>query len=410
MFIEVSSNLKKLSKFFPENLYVVGGYVRDKLLGFEDCDVDLASSVSIDEVARRLENSDFSTKIKSLKFGSIIISKDEESFQYTAFRKDTYKEGGTHQPLKIERTDNIVEDANRRDFTINSIFYNINKDEIFDIKHGIIDLNQKIIRCNINPDDVLRFDGERILRMVRLAGELDFGIDKTTLRSGIKFASNVESLQGSRKFAEIEKILYCDQRHDKGKKSLVRALKLLNTLKIWKFFGVKKESLHYKMVYRTKERFLGLLIDIVDREKPECLEVFLDKLLREQFGFSSNASKKVFVLLSGYYNALSGMSNKEYFFQYFENWQEISPLLQSKSKHVQSRYQFFYSYIIEHGLAIRISDLDLTEDEIQSNFKRIDKRNFEKILRNLLSKVFDGKLVNKKDCLLAEIERNLQNY
>ena len=55
MFIEIPQSLKKLSKFFPENLYVVGGYVRNKLLKISATDIDLASSASIEEVAKRLE-------------------------------------------------------------------------------------------------------------------------------------------------------------------------------------------------------------------------------------------------------------------------------------------------------------------------------------------------------------------
>ena len=59
MFIEISDNLKKLAKFFPENLYIVGGFVRNKILEIADGDVDLASSVNIEEVANRLKGSEF---------------------------------------------------------------------------------------------------------------------------------------------------------------------------------------------------------------------------------------------------------------------------------------------------------------------------------------------------------------
>ena len=410
MFIEISNNLKKLSKFFPENLYIVGGYVRNKLLKIDDSDVDLASSVNIDEVAKRLEGTEFSVKVKNLKCGSILISKDKESYEYTAFRKDVYDESGSHGPVHVEWTKNIEDDSNRRDFTINSIYYNINKDEIVDLHHGIVDLTQKIIRCNNSADDVLKFDGERILRMVRIAGELDFKIDKQTLKSAKKFSSNLQSIQGNRKLLEIEKILYCDKRYNLNKGSLKRALNLLNIMNVWQYFGLKSKRLKYKMVFKVEDRFLGLLIDIVDTEKPECLQAFLEKLLKEQFGLNQTMTNKLFVYLSGYYNALEGMKNKEYFFKYFENWAYIYPLLGSKSKRVQNRYDFFYRYIIEHGLSIKLSDLKIDESDIKKNFSKIDKRNYERILNNLLSKVFDGKILNDKQVLLEEIEKNLQNY
>lgn len=410
MFIEVSKNLIALSKFFPEHLYVVGGYVRNKLLGINSGDVDLASSVDIEEVSKRLEGSDFSVKIKNLKTGSLLISKDSESFEYTFFRKDVYDDKGSHTPSHVERTDDILEDSKRRDFSVNSLYYNINKDEIVDFYHGIIDLKQKVLRCGLPPEEVLSVDGERILRMVRLAGELGFSIDKTTFSAAAKFVSNVASLSGARKYSEIEKILYCDRRYSIGKGNLKTALKLLNELGVWKALSLKNGAVKYNMVYKVEDRLLGLLIDIVDTEKPECLEAFLEQFLKEQFGLPLSLSTKIFDYLAGYYNALDGMANKEYFFKYYEDWAIVFSLLGGKSKRVQNKYNFFYKYIIEHGLTIQVSNLKITENDIKANFKNIDKRNYGKILQNLLSKVFDGKVQNEKSALLAEIEKNLQNY
>lgn len=410
MFIEVSENLSKLAKFFPENLYVVGGYVRNKLLGIEAGDVDLASSVDIEEVSKRLEDSDFSVKVKNLKCGSLLISKDDESFEYTFFRKEIYGQDGNHNPIRVERTDDIVEDSKRRDFSVNSIYYNINKDEIVDFYHGIIDLKQKMLRCGMPAEEVLKADGERILRMVRLAGELGFSIEKNTFKTAQIFASNVGAISGVRKHAELEKILYCDKRYKDIKSSLKKTLKLLNELSIWSFMGLRCGQVKYNMVFKVEDRFLGLLIDIVDTEKPECLESFLEKFLKENFSLSTALSTKIFDYLAGYYNALGGMANKEFFFKYYGDWAVIYSLLAGKSKRIKAKYNFFYKYIIEHGLVIQISDLKITENDIKSNFKNIDKRNYKKILDNLLSKVFDGKVQNEKVHLLSEIEKNLQNY
>ena len=154
-------------------------------------------------------------------------------------------------------------------------------------------------------------------------------------------------MQGARKLLELERILECDRKYAIKGASLKRALGLLNKLGVWEFFGTKK-TLKYRNVFRADERFLGLLMDIVDNSNPECLQAFLEKFLREQFGLSGAVAKKIFVYLAGVYDALSGMENKEYFGKYFENWQEISPLLACKSKHLQQKYDFFFQYIIEH--------------------------------------------------------------
>jgi tRNA nucleotidyltransferase/poly(A) polymerase len=181
-------------------------------------------------------------------------------------------------------------------------------------------------------------------------------------------------------------------------------------MEIWQHFGLKNKKLKYKMVLKTQDRTLGLLIDIVDTEKPNCLETFLEKFCKEQLGLNASMEKKMYTYLSGYYNALDGMRNKEYFFNYYQDWAYIFPLLGCKSKRIQSRYNFFYQYIIEHGLVISTTDLQINENDIKKNFKKIDERSYNRILQNLLSKVFDGKLKNDKETLLGEIEKNLQNY
>jgi len=408
MFIEISKNLKKLSKYFPESLYVVGGYVRNQLLKIKTSDVDLASSVNVEEVVSRLENSEFETKIKNLKTGSLLILCENERYEYTAFRKEVYPQGGSHNPTSIMQTNNIEDDAKRRDFSMNSIYYNINKDEIFDIFHGIIDTKQKIIRCNIEPEKVLSSDGERILRMVRFAGELNFGIEKQTFKCAKRYVMNVKDLSGSRKYAEILKILYADKSYNLNKSAERNALKLLNNLGVWKAFGLSSNKIKIKMSLKAEDRFLGLLIDIVDTQKPKCLETFLERFLKNELAFSNEDYQRVFMVLAGYYDALFKKQNKAFFFKYFDLWGEISELLEKKSKRTESKYQFFYYYILKHDLAIRVDDLKIRVKDIRENFPKIDKRDYSKILGGLLDKVFDGKIKNEKENLIKEIQKKYQ--
>lgn len=409
MFINVSHNLKKLSTYFPENLYVVGGYVRNQILKIKSSDVDLASSVDIEEVSKRLKETDYSVKVKNISTGSLLISKDDEKYEYTAFRRDVYSQNGSHMPIRIERTNKLEEDAIRRDFSINAIYYNINKDEVADFYHGIIDLKDKVIRTLADPEDVLRFDGERILRLVRIAGELDFTIEKQTLKSAKKHVENIKNISGSRKFKEIEKILYCDKRYDLGKQSLKNALEVLNKLGVWRIFDFSKNKIKYQQVYKVEDRFFGLLIDIINTQKPACLQDFVERLLAE-FDIEEKLAKKIYIHLAGYYDALGGMNNKEFFLKYFEEWSHIYLLLGAKSKRIQTNYNFFYRYIIEHGLVIKVSDLKIGKDDIKESFPEIDARCYDRILHELLSKVFDGGLANKKKDLLVEILKNKQKY
>ena len=405
MFIPVSANLIKLSKIFPKDLYVVGGYVRNCLMGIKGGDIDLASDVDIEEISEILKANGYKIKIKNSMYNSITILKDAESYEFTSFRKDFYPENGKHCPVKVERTSDIREDAKRRDFTINAIYYNINRDEIVDYYQGVVDAKQKILRCIGAPEEVLNHDGERILRMVRLVGELDLKIERKTLKQAYLMSKNIEDLSPARKYAELERILYCDKRYGEIKSDFFKALKLLNKLNVWQYFRLPFKKVKYKMVKKVDDRVLGLIIDIVDTAKPECLEAFLDEFLRKQLGFSQKQLQKVFIYISGYYNAIDKMKNKEYFFKYFDDFSVIFPLLAKKSKHLMNRYMFFYKYIIRHGLTIKVSDLKIGKEEISANFPKIDNRSYNRILYHLLSLVFDGKLPNEREALLQEVEK-----
>ena len=405
MFIPVSANLIKLSKIFPKDLYVVGGYVRNCLMGIKGGDIDLASDVDIEEISEILKANGYKIKIKNSMYNSITIFKDAESYEFTSFRKDFYPENGKHCPVKVERTSDIREDAKRRDFTINAIYYNINRDEIVDYYQGVVDAKQKILRCIGAPEEVLNHDGERILRMVRLVGELDLKIERKTLKQAYLMSKNIEDLSPARKYAELERILYCDKRYGEIKSDFFKALKLLNKLNVWQYFRLPFKKVKYKMVKKVDDRVLGLIIDIVDTAKPECLEAFLDEFLWKQLGFSQKQLQKVFIYISGYYNAIDKMKNKEYFFKYFDDFSVIFPLLAKKSKHLMNRYMFFYKYIIRHGLTIKVSDLKIGKEEISANFPKIDPRSYDGILEDLLSKVFDGKLANTRESLLQEIDK-----
>lgn len=405
MFIPVSANLIKLSKIFPKDLYVVGGYVRNCLMGIKGGDVDLASDVDIDEITEMLKANGYKVKVKNSMYNSISISKDEESYEFTSFRKDFYPDNGKHCPIKVERTSDIKEDAKRRDFTINAIYYNINKDEIVDYYQGVVDAKQKILRCIGSPEEVLNYDGERILRMVRIVGELGLKIDKKTLKQAFLMAKNIGDLSSSRKFAELEKIIYCDKRYPEIKSDFMQALTLLNRLNVWQYFGLPFKKIKYKMVKKAEDRLLGLLIDVIDTLKPECLETFLEEFLKKQFGFTNKQEQKVFTYISGYYNAINRMKNKEYFFKYFDDVNVIFPLLAKKSKRLMNKYMFFYKYIIRYGLTIRVNDLKVNKEDIASNFPKIDNRSYDRILEDLLSKVFDGKLPNEREALLQEVDK-----
>ena len=98
MNIVIPKNLRDLTTLFPCELYIVGGYVRNSIMGIKTDDIDLCSSLTIDELEKVLAGTKFQLKVKNKSLGSAYICADEEKYEYTTFRRDSYAEGGAHSP------------------------------------------------------------------------------------------------------------------------------------------------------------------------------------------------------------------------------------------------------------------------------------------------------------------------
>ncbi|MDE5616361.1 MAG: tRNA adenylyltransferase, partial [Clostridia bacterium] len=116
--------LKRLASYFPKEkkLYAVGGCVRDALRGKPCYDIDLAGAITPDELTVILKDSEFKVCEASPRLGTMII-KGECAYEYTTFRTDSYHAGsGIHTPTSVRFTEDIFEDARRRDFKCNAVY------------------------------------------------------------------------------------------------------------------------------------------------------------------------------------------------------------------------------------------------------------------------------------------------
>ncbi len=209
----ISKELKKLSKLFPVKLYVVGGAVRDSLLNYELSDYDLSSSLMGEEVIELLKGSEFKVTPHSLKLGTLGIKVGNTTMEYTAFRKDSYKKTGEHSPTDVQFKVDIYEDAKRRDFTINALYYDILEEKIVDPLGGLEDLKKGVIRTTRAPYEVFQEDALRILRMVRFSVSLGFEIEESTFLEAQNKAHTISELAPERVREEFDKILVADTLH-----------------------------------------------------------------------------------------------------------------------------------------------------------------------------------------------------
>lgn len=410
MNIEISKNLKELASLFPTELYVVGGYIRSSLMGIISHDVDICSALTLDEIEKLLENTKFAVKVKSRALGSAYITIKNEQYEYTTFRKDFYAEGGQHLPEKVEFIKSVREDAKRRDFTCNSIYYDIKNDKIIDFYNGVDDIKRKILRTVETPEEVLNHDGLRILRLFRFQCELNFKIDKQTLLAAEKYMNNLRYVSGERVIYEITRILHSSDKYDKISKSnaYMKALNQFNRMGVWPIFGIDCPKIKFKMVKKVEHKSQGFLIDVIDTVNPISISYYLNLILSDSFGLNKKMVEQYINILSGYYEALNRQQNKPYFFKYFDSFPNIYLLLSHKSKYLANKYQFFYKYIISHKLIVSVKDLKITGNDIKKYYPTVKPIRYKSILESLLSDIFDGKISNNKKELIEAVEGKLK--
>jgi tRNA nucleotidyltransferase/poly(A) polymerase len=165
--LNIPSDIKKIYKLFRKNgkqLFVVGGAVRDAILGKRPKDFDLATDAKPDEVLAIAKKGGFKTAEVGKQFGVVIVGGHE----IATFRKDI---GKGRRPSAVDYTD-IQGDVKRRDLTINALFYDMGRGEIVDLVGGIADLKRKKIRTVGSPSERFDEDPLRKLRAVRFAGSV----------------------------------------------------------------------------------------------------------------------------------------------------------------------------------------------------------------------------------------------
>lgn len=169
-----------------------GGCVRDRILGVEAKDYDIATDARPEVVQRIFEH----TVAVGARFGVIVVVIEGEPFEVTTFRADApYVDG--RRPSAV-RFGTIEEDAIRRDFTIGGMYYDPTNDRIIDLVEGVRDLRRGVVRAIGNPYDRFEEDRLRILRAARFAARLNFAIDPATWAAMKRAAPTIIGISAER--------------------------------------------------------------------------------------------------------------------------------------------------------------------------------------------------------------------
>lgn len=184
--------------------YIVGGCVRDAVLGRTPSDWDITTSAKPLQIKSIFQK----TIDTGLKHGTVTVLMEKEPFEVTTYRIDgTYEDH--RRPNDVTFTTNLREDLMRRDFTINAMAYN-EKDGLVDLFGGLEDLQAKVIRCVGRADDRFDEDALRMLRAVRFAAQLGFAIDKEAQDAIRRKACFLRDISAERIQVELTKLITSD--------------------------------------------------------------------------------------------------------------------------------------------------------------------------------------------------------
>ncbi|SER12737.1 tRNA nucleotidyltransferase (CCA-adding enzyme) [Gracilibacillus ureilyticus] len=181
--------------------YIIGGAVRDHLLGRHISDIDIATSARPEEVMNLFEK----VIPTGIKHGTVLVQYEDESYEVTTFRQESDYEDYRH-PNQVQYVMDIKEDLARRDFTFNAIAMDVNF-SIIDPFDGTTDIQKQIIRTVGNANERFSEDPLRMMRAIRFNSQLGFSIEKKTMEAIKRNASLLSHISMERIADEWKKLL-----------------------------------------------------------------------------------------------------------------------------------------------------------------------------------------------------------
>ncbi|WP_195939779.1 CCA tRNA nucleotidyltransferase [Romboutsia sp. 1001713B170131_170501_G6] len=392
-------NLPKSVKFIIEKIkehgeeaYIVGGCVRDSILGILPNDYDITTSAKPDKIIDMFKN--YKIIENGIKHGTVGILIENEVYEITTYRVEGEYEGN-RRPKNVEFTSKIVDDLKRRDFTINAMAYN-EEDKLVDYFDGVKDLHDKKIRTVGNPDERFIEDGLRIIRAIRFSSKLGFDIEKETFES-IKRNSNIlKNISRERVSDEIKKIILSE---NPQKLVLLYSLNIFKELEIYshvedyedfctklRILKVCNISLEQRLLMleflilenntqklnKTKEKieFYNKNIrnnNIVSKLKyPNNVKIYInnmiDYMLIDNIDLDKVGIKKILNKI-GIDNLKDILKLKEIYYKKVGNCKDIEEL--SIRKHSIDKYIALIDDIAKNNECYKINDLDINGNDLK---------------------------------------------
>jgi len=262
----IAMEICKILKDNGYQSYLVGGFVRDLILGKSSSDIDIATDAPPNGLLNMFSKEHFKAIPTGIAHGTVTVIHEHlnpnKGYEITVFRKDVSCDG---RYAKVEFINDLIEDLTRRDFTINAIAYDPFNNKFIDPYNGIADIHNKIIQCVGNPHDRFKEDYLRMLRAFRFAATLGFTLDTATEEAIYLLGGNIKNISIERIKSEIDK---CFNKSDEPSVMFYMLYQshLLNNIlpELEKCYGFLQNKYHKHDVFRhTMEA-----IDAVPKEYP----------------------------------------------------------------------------------------------------------------------------------------------
>jgi len=266
---ESSILLKELGELFTKNGYeisLVGGPVRDAVLGKQVKDLDLTTNAKPDEIQKCLKGWADSIWDVGIKFGTVGAKLKDYVFEITTYRTEQYEDTSRKPSVEFGKT--LEEDLARRDFTINAMALRLPNFELVDIYNGLTDLNNKILRTPLDAQISFSEDPLRMLRAARFTSKLDLKPQADLVEAMKSLAERLKIVSMERINDEFNKLLLTDKPRP-GIELLVETgvaehfLPELPALKL-----EIDEHHHHKDVYQHSLTVLDQVIDLENKHEP----------------------------------------------------------------------------------------------------------------------------------------------
>jgi poly(A) polymerase len=186
--------------------YIVGGAIRDLLLNVTPKDFDIATSATPEQTVKLFNNA----RIIGRRFKIVHVRCARETYEVSTFRAPPVKNPHSESKHGLLLRDNlygsIEEDAMRRDFSVNALYYDLENEDIIDLCDGYNDVFLKVLRCIGDPNIRFKEDPVRMLRAIRLAAKINLTIDSHSLNSIAQHKNLLHEVSSARLFDELLKL------------------------------------------------------------------------------------------------------------------------------------------------------------------------------------------------------------